>query len=210
MSGDHFLSRWSRLKHRAKKGEPAPAPAPAPAAAPAPAVGAGMRQDVLAAQKDLAGPEGGAAPRAGRSPAEEPLPPLESLTPESDFSPFMREGVDPATRQAALKTLFQDGRFNVMDGLDVYIDDYSKPDPLPAGWLEKLNQVARLGEYREEPDSGPQAQDIPPGGTPPPQADAAEISQSPQSLGEDRGDATADTSAPPSPAPEMKDSPARG
>jgi hypothetical protein len=35
-----------------------------------------------------------------------------------------------------------------MDGLDVYIDDYSKPDPLPEGWLEKMNQVARLGEYK--------------------------------------------------------------
>ena len=42
------------------------------------------------------------------------------------------------------KTLFQDPHYNVMDGLDTYIDDYSKPDPLPEGWLEKMNQVARL------------------------------------------------------------------
>jgi hypothetical protein len=34
-----------------------------------------------------------------------------------------------------------------MDGLDVYIDDYSKPDPLPEEWLGKLNQLARLGDY---------------------------------------------------------------
>ena len=77
-----------------------------------------------------------------------PLPPVESLTPDSDFSPFMGADVDELLRRRALKTLFQDPRFNVMDGLDVYIDDYSKPDPLPEGWLEKMNQMARLGDYR--------------------------------------------------------------
>jgi hypothetical protein len=41
-----------------------------------------------------------------------------------------------------------------MDGLDVYIDDFSKPDPLPEGWLEKLNQVTRLGDYRP-PEEAP-------------------------------------------------------
>jgi hypothetical protein len=60
-----------------------------------------------------------------------------------------------------LKTLFQDPRFNVMDGLDVYIDDYSKPDPLPEGWLEKMNQVARLGEYREPDPKAEEASETP-------------------------------------------------
>ena len=82
------------------------------------------------------------------APPAETLPPVESLTPDSDFSGFLREGVEEHVKRAALKTLFQDPRFNVMDGLDVYIDDYSKPDPLPEGWLEKMNQVARLGEYK--------------------------------------------------------------
>jgi hypothetical protein len=59
----------------------------------------------------------------------------------------MKAEVDPETRRAALRTLFSDPRFNVMDGLDVYIDDYSKPDPLPEGWLEKMNQVARMGDF---------------------------------------------------------------
>jgi hypothetical protein len=78
------------------------------------------------------------------------LPPIESLTPESDFTPFMGAEVDPALRRNALKKLFADPQFNVMDGLDVYIDDYSKPDPLPEGWLEKMNQVARLGIFVEK------------------------------------------------------------
>ena len=30
-----------------------------------------------------------------------------------------------------MKKLFADPHYNVMDGLDVYIDDYSKPDPIP-------------------------------------------------------------------------------
>jgi hypothetical protein len=38
--------------------------------------------------------------------------------------------VDPAIKRQALKKLFSDPRFNVMDGLDVYIDDYSTPSPL--------------------------------------------------------------------------------
>jgi len=149
VSDDHFLSRWSRRKHLAKRDpsqlekEEAKPPHPAVAA------------------------PGDASPPA--APAETaPLPPVESLTPESDFTPFMKGEVDPGVRQQALRTLFRDPRFNVMDGLDVYIDDYSKPDPLPEGWLEKMNQLARLGDFhRAEPEtekaveSAPAADDIP-------------------------------------------------
>ena len=121
---DDFLSRWSRRKHAAKRGE---APAPELAQAPAPPA---------------------ALPAAAPDAAPAPLPPVESLTPESDFTPFMRSDVDPGLRRHALRTLFRDERFNVMDGLDVYIDDFSKPDPIPPDWLGKLNQMARLGEYK--------------------------------------------------------------
>ena len=130
MSDDHFLSRWSRRKHEAKRApEKRPPEEEAKPAAPA----------APAATPSVSGE--GAPPTA-------PLPPVESLTPESDFSPFMRAEVDPSMRRQALKTLFSDPRFNVMDGLDVYIDDYSKPDPLPAGWLEKMYQATRLGDFR--------------------------------------------------------------
>ncbi|HEY4997971.1 MAG TPA: DUF3306 domain-containing protein, partial [Usitatibacter sp.] len=74
----------------------------------------------------------------------------ESLTPESDFAPFMKADVDPALKRNAFKKLIEDPQFNVMDGLDVYIDDYSKPDPLPEGWLEKMNQMRHLGIFKEE------------------------------------------------------------
>ncbi len=142
MSDDNFLSRWSRLKKQSRAPQPA---AEAPVAAPPPA---------SPPQTQPADAEPGAGePR--------PLPPVESLTPESDFSPFMKDEVDESLRRVALKKLFGDPRFNVMDGLDVYIDDYSKPDPLPEGWLAKMSQVARLGAYQEpdpaEPESPPQA-----------------------------------------------------
>jgi hypothetical protein len=36
-----------------------------------------------------------------------------------------------------------------MDGLDIYIDDYSKEDPLPAGMLEKMVQSSMLGLFKK-------------------------------------------------------------
>ena len=41
-------------------------------------------------------------------------------------------------KRAALKQLFRHPRFNIMDGLDVYIDDYTKADPIPPEMLNKL------------------------------------------------------------------------
>ena len=75
-------------------------------------------------------------------PAERPpLPPVDSLGIESDFSAFMQPGVDESLKRGALKKLFSDPRFNVMDGLDVYIDDYSKPDPIDPAIVRTLAQA---------------------------------------------------------------------
>lgn len=78
------------------------------------------------------------------------LPPIEELTPESDFSVFMHPKVDPDLRRAALKKLFSDPHFNVMDGLDTYIDDYSKPDPLPPGMLAGLRQAQQILAWAQQ------------------------------------------------------------
>jgi hypothetical protein len=67
-----------------------------------------------------------------------------------DFSAFMKPDVDPAVQQAALKKMFTDPHFNVMDGLDIYIDDYSKPDPLPRGMLERMVQSDMLNLFRKK------------------------------------------------------------
>jgi hypothetical protein len=129
MSADDFLSRWSRRKHEARKTEPAAEAGPdRPSAAAVP--------ESLGSQSEPAAPA--------------PLPPVESLTPESDFTAFMKPDVDPGVRREAMKVLMRDPRFNVMDGLDVYIDDYSKPDPLPPEWLAQMNQMKHLGHYVEK------------------------------------------------------------
>ena len=72
------------------------------------------------------------------------LPPVESLTFDADFTAYMKPDVDPSLKRAALKKLFADPRFNVMDGLDVYIDDYSKPDPIDAETVRGLVQARYL------------------------------------------------------------------
>jgi hypothetical protein len=58
--------------------------------------------------------------------------------------------VDPGTKSAALRKLFGDPHFNKMDGLDVYIDDYTKEDPIPATMLRALNQARSLGLFDDE------------------------------------------------------------
>jgi len=70
-----------------------------------------------------------------------------------DFSAFMKPGVDPTVQQAALKKMFSDPHFNVMDGLDIYIDDYSKPDPIPLEMLKRMVQSDMLNIFRKDADS---------------------------------------------------------
>jgi len=127
MSEDGFLARWSRRKREAAAARTEDEASPRPAATPAGAVASGSPASV-----------GPAAPPA--------LPPVDSLTGESDFTPFMAKEVDPELKRSALKTLFRDERFNVMDGLDVYIDDYTKPAPIPPEWYGRMAQLAGLGD----------------------------------------------------------------
>lgn len=131
-SDENFLSRWSRRKIAART---------------SPETAAGQPDPGAPASKDAAPVVAAAAPAAGEAGGERaPLPPVESLTPESDFSPFMEKEVDGQLRSKALKTLFSDPHFNVMDMLDVYVDDYSKPDPIPESWLAGMEQMKWLGD----------------------------------------------------------------
>ena len=133
---DGFLSRWSRRKVQVRQGAPVPAaePAPAPAAVVAPLA-----------------PE---SPDAQAQPAPSlTLDDVATLTTESDFTRFVAPEVSGEVRNAALKKLFSDPHFNVMDGLDTYIDDYNTPDPLPASMLRKMAQAAYLGLVEPEPET---------------------------------------------------------
>lgn len=87
------------------------------------------------------------------APTAPPLPTLQeaqALTAESDFKPFVAREVAPEVRNAAMKKLFADPQFNVMDGLDIYIDDYSKPDPLPESMLRQMVSAQFLKLFEDE------------------------------------------------------------
>ena len=86
-------------------------------------------------------------------PAE--LPPVESLTFESDFAAFLKANVGESVKRAALKKLLHDPRFNVMDGLDTYIDDYTKNEGISEEMLKTLEHARSTlfppDQQKEEP-----------------------------------------------------------
>ena len=144
-----FFSRWSQRKQAVKLG----------------LAEEDVRQDlaqVKAQDKLQPSPQNSAVSVASGKPvatdnaAESPqLPTLtdvEQLTPDSDFSTFMTQGVSPEVRNAAMKKLFTDPHYNVMDGLDIYIGDYNTPDPLPAGMLAKMVGAQFLGLVKAPED----------------------------------------------------------
>jgi hypothetical protein len=62
----------------------------------------------------------------------------------------MGQGVAPEVKNAAMKKLFADPHFNVMDRMDIYIDDYSQADPLPLAMLKQMNGAKFLNLFEEE------------------------------------------------------------
>jgi hypothetical protein len=152
------LRRWSQRKLAAGRGDgprQEDCPSAAPAAKPdgnravepmAPVARANEEQAATLAHPMGSAASGSAsasaaAPAAGDTGRAFALPPLESLTIDSDFSPFMQAGVDEDLKRSALRKLLRDPQFNVMDGLDVYIDDYSKPSPLEPELARTLMQA---------------------------------------------------------------------
>jgi len=99
-------------------------------------------------------------------PAPKPeLPPVDSLQGlASEYQDFLRPEVDEKLRQSALKKLFHDPHFNVMDGLDTYIDDYSKPDPIPEAMLRTLEHAKGLlfDDDKKEAEAKPEKPAEPP------------------------------------------------
>ena len=120
---DGFLSRWSKRK-------------------------AGKEVETEKVGEELVEPS---TPPTIKEPAPPPVT-LEDVEKidrfDPDFSAFMRPDVDPTVQQAALKKMFSDPHFNVMDGLDIYIDDYSNPELLPPEMLRGLVQSDLLGIFK--------------------------------------------------------------
>ena len=145
-----FLSRWSRRKVLVRQGVAPAEPVVAPPVA-------------VVVQPDaqpVGPPQAQAAPLAAAEPAPAAPPPptladVALLTRDSDYTRFVAPGVDTGVKNAALKQLFTDPHFNVMDGLDIYIDDYSQPDPLPASMLRQMASAKFLQLVEEEPEAPP-------------------------------------------------------
>lgn len=100
------------------------------------------RRKSEAAQAEVAAPE----PFEEVKP-EVPQPTLEqvaALAADDDFTPFVARGVDETVRRAAMKKLFSDPHFNVMDGLDTYIEDYNKFEPMTPAMIAALNHAKDL------------------------------------------------------------------
>lgn len=175
MASEGFLGRWARLKRDADGSQKSPADSGAALRAldsTVPGTEGKASRDAADESRGTPGPAGGAEAlphgqaiskggeppgSTGQAPGTAPaaLPSLESLAFESDYSMFMGRDVDPKLRVSALKKLFTDPHFNRMDGLDVYIDDYGKPDPVPRAMMRKLNQSRLLGLFEEdEPVAG--------------------------------------------------------
>jgi hypothetical protein len=139
-----FLHRWARRKAASRAGIAEPSLEPA-------APGA----DAAVAPPAIARP-------AVVEPVPERLPTLDDvarLTSESDFSAFVARGVDEAVRRMALKKLFADPHFNVMDGLDVYIGDYTKPSPVTEAMLASLEHAKQV--FRSAADAMDDGEDEP-------------------------------------------------
>ena len=172
------LKRWSQRKRAATQTAPAQA-LPMPAAeAPAAMVTAD------------------ATPAAVPEPSP-PLPPVDSLTFDSDYSAFMQPKVAEETKRAALRKLFSDPSFNLMDGLDIYVGDYTQSDPMPSGMLEKLTaayamldpvepaRVAEADAAAADPASAPET-DLP----------EAPVTESPAESAQSTPEATASDTSP--------------
>lgn len=102
-----------------------------------------------------------APPAAPATPAPE-LPPVEKLTMDSDYSGFFHPKVDEVLRRTALKKLFSDPHFNIMDGLDTYIDDYSITEPIPAGMLAEMKAAQNILSWAKETEEEAELRRNPP------------------------------------------------
>lgn len=143
-----FLGRWSQRKVALAQGE-----VPEEPATPAPQSGVAAANTSGATETQV--PDSSASPIA-----DAPAPTLPALTladaaqltTDSDFKPFMAGNVTADVRNAAMKKLFADPQFNVMDGLDIYIDDYSVFEPIPESMLRQMVSAKFLNLFPDEED----------------------------------------------------------
>ncbi len=107
-----FLSRWSERKLALRGGT---------------AIDDRSAEEGLARQKDSsAADEASVDTEPAVTLTDADMPAVEDLDADSDYSGFLSQGVSDALRNQALKKLFFSGRFNVVDGLDDYAEDFTR------------------------------------------------------------------------------------
>jgi hypothetical protein len=147
---DGFLGRWSQRKQAIKQGRDLDEPATVkPVAADSISSAAAPDSKELRVARGVIPTQ----PDATTDQATPPAPTLDdvkALNAESSFAPFVSRDVAPEVRNAAMKKLFTDPHYNLMDGLDIYIDDYSKPDPMPASMLRQMASAKFLNLFDED------------------------------------------------------------
>ena len=141
-----FLSRWSRRKVDVREGRPLEEPTPAPS------IAGGSLPAITPNQV----PSASAVVDEQTAQPAPTLADVQQLTPESDFTGFMARGVAPDVKNAAMKKLFADPHFNVMDRMDIYIDDYSQSDPLPLAMLRQMTSAKTLNLFNDEDEASSQ------------------------------------------------------
>ena len=150
-----FLGRWSRRKQEARDEVPV---VPAEEKMP-PSVALAPASDAEPAQQitEHAPPPPAFPPENEPEQAAQPLTlaDVDGLGIESDYKPFLAKEVAPEVKNAAFRKLFSDPHFNVMDGLDTYVDDYSKPTPMPDSVLRQMASAKFLKLFDEEPERIP-------------------------------------------------------
>ena len=165
---ESFFGRWARRKAEARSTTPVASPEATPAA---PALVPPATPVPPVRQASVEGRDAPPQAEVVAAPDERPaltLDDVRRLGADSDYSPFVASDVAPEVRNAALKKLFTDPKFNVMDGLDIYIDDYSRPDPLPTDLARRLVSAQFMQLFDEpraaeaEPPTGTEAPPAPP------------------------------------------------
>ncbi len=153
--GEGGLRRWSRLKQRAAARRSGDAVAPADAPLPATV------------------DETGSPPAAGDK-EQVPLPSIDSLDKDSDFTPFLADGVPEDIARAALRKMWlSDPIFAFRDGLDDYDEDFTIIESIAKSLTEG-------GKEEEKPDAAEKESEAEPATEADQAADGEEATEAPE------------------------------
>jgi hypothetical protein len=139
---DNFLSRWSKRKLEAKEQEKQLENL-------SESIQGGSELSIKQTPAELnRDSSGDSAVAVSKEPQVDiPLPTEADLTKVEqggDIKAFMVDKVSAELKNKAFKALFSRPEFNVMDGLDIYIDDYSKFTPLSQEDIGKMTLSKQL------------------------------------------------------------------